>query len=240
MPEQPRGTAGRIFAVVGAESTGKSTLAEALALRLADDTGLSCTWVPETLREWCAREARTPRIDEQAAIADEQARRIDAAAATHDLVIADTTPLMTAVYQRQVFADRSLDAAALRWQRRCHLTLLTALDLPWQADGLQRDGPQVQVPVDSALRELLRIGDLPYAVVAGSGSRRLDSALDAIGGALRHLRAPRDGLQRRLLQRDAERAASESAWRGVCNNCDAPDCEHAAFRLRRVASLQGD
>jgi nicotinamide riboside kinase len=179
-------------------------------------------------------------LAEQPAIADEQARRIDAAAADHALVIADTTPLMTAVYQRLVYDDRSLDAAALRWQRRCQLTLLTALDLPWQADGLQRDGPQVRAPVDSALRELLGQGELPYAVVTGTGPRRLESALDAIGAALRHLRAPRDGLQRRLQLRDADRAASESAWRWVCKHCDAPDCERAEFRLRRAASLQGD
>ena len=63
-----------------------------------------------------ARPAR-PRRDEQAALAAEQSRRIEAAAAAHDIVIADTTALMIAVYSEQVFGDRSLYAAAEAWQR---------------------------------------------------------------------------------------------------------------------------
>jgi hypothetical protein len=47
------------------------------------------------------------------------------------------------------------------------LTLLTALDLPWVADGLQRDGPHVREPVDDVLRELLLANALPFAVIGG-------------------------------------------------------------------------
>ncbi|MFO1269552.1 MAG: hypothetical protein U1F67_24040 [Rubrivivax sp.] len=43
------------------------------------------------LRAWCESERRTPRRDEQRAILLEQHRRIDAAAATHDVVVCDTT-----------------------------------------------------------------------------------------------------------------------------------------------------
>ena len=45
-------------------------------------------------------------------------------------------------YSVQVFSDASLNARAAAAHRRCHLTLLTALDLPWRADGLQRDGAE--------------------------------------------------------------------------------------------------
>ncbi len=170
----------RVIAVLGAESTGKTTLAAALAGRLAADTGLRCTWVAEWLRGWCEREGRTPRIDEQAAIAAEQHRRIAAAAAGHDLVVADTSALMTAVYRRLVFGDASLDEAAVRLHRRdVHLTLVTALDLPWQADGLQRDGPQVRAPVDALLRTLLHAHRVPWVLVGGRGDARLDAALAA-------------------------------------------------------------
>jgi hypothetical protein len=70
----------------------------------------------------------------------------------HDVVVCDTTALMTAVYSHTVFGDDSLDASpCLCKQHRTlvSLTLLTALDLPWVADGLQRDGPQVREPVDT-------------------------------------------------------------------------------------------
>lgn len=221
--------AGRVLAIVGAESTGKSTLAETLAQRLAQDTGWRCTWVPEYLREWCEREGRTPRADEQAGIADEQARRIDTAAATHDVVVCDTTPLMTAVYHHQVFGLEDLDAAALAWQRRCDLTLLTALDLPWLADGLQRDGPHVREPVDARLRRMLIGAGVPFVVVSGQGDARLEAAVNAVSPLLLAGNPPRSGLFSRLAQRDA----AQPQWRWVCDTCDLPDCEHAALRQRR-------
>jgi nicotinamide riboside kinase len=218
-----------IFAIVGAESTGKSTLAKALAVRLTQATGWRCTWVPEYLREWCEREGRTPAVHEQDAIAAEQARQIEAATTGHDIVIADTTPLMTAVYHRQVFGDASMDAAAVDWQRRCALTLLTALDLPWLADGHIRDGEQVREPVDAMLRTALVTAGLPFVVVGGTGNARVEAALDAVAPYLRRSDAPTLGLFTRL----AEREAAQPEWRWACESCDEPDCEHAALRLRR-------
>jgi nicotinamide riboside kinase len=174
---------GRI-AIVGAESTGKSTLARELSAALAV-RGLRVARVDEHLREWCDRHARTPRADEQAAILREQHRRIDAAAAVHDVVVCDTTGLLTAVYSRLLFGDGSLEAEAAAWQRGCAATLLTALDVPWVADGLQRDGPHVREPVDSLLRAALAAHRLPYAVIGGAGPRRLQSALDALPSSWR-------------------------------------------------------
>ena len=153
-------------------------------LLIAREHGLRCAWVAEWLRGWCEREGRTPRADEQADIAREQQARIDALAATHDVLVCDTTAIMTAVYSRMLFDDASLDAYAVAEHRRCSLTLLTALDLPWIADGLQRDGPQVRVPVDAAIRQLLQAHGLPWVRIAGQGSARLDAAFDAVAPLL--------------------------------------------------------
>lgn len=172
------------IAIVGAESTGKTTLARALAERIAVRTGLASTWVGEVLREWCDREGRTPRRDEQASIAREQQRRIDASAASHRVVVCDTTALMTAVYSRLIFDDGSLEAWAIEAHRASAITLLTALDLPWTADGLQRDGPQVRSPVDALVRGTLATYGLRWALVAGQGEARVASAFDAVATAL--------------------------------------------------------
>jgi nicotinamide riboside kinase len=168
-----------LVAIVGAESTGKTTLAAALAERLASETARRVAWVPEVLREWCEHTGRTPLVHEQASIMRAQHERLNAAAETHEVVVCDTTALMTAVYSRIVFGDRSLDERAVALHRRTGLTLLTALDLPWVADGLQRDGPQVREPVDNALRELMNANGIGYAIVAGSGDARLQNALAA-------------------------------------------------------------
>jgi nicotinamide riboside kinase len=211
-----------LIAIVGAESTGKTTLAAALAPRLARDSGLRVAWVPEVLREWCTHMGRTPQAQEQAALVRAQHERIGAAAATHDVVVCDTTALMTAVYSRYVFGDRSLEARAATLHRRVAHTLLMALDLPWTPDGLQRDGPQVREPVDGMLRELLGTHGLPWSLVGGSGRARLETAVDAVAPLLRTLAGARSGLFTRLQQRNAEPAAR--SWR--CENCDDAACEH--------------
>jgi len=216
-----------VIVIVGAESTGKTTLAPALAARIAADTGLACTHVDEVLRRWCERAGRTPRIDEQRAIAQAQQDQISAEAATHEVVVADTSALMVAVYSRLVFGDRSLDdwAAGEHAAVAAH-TLVTALDLPWVDDGLQRDGPHVRVPVDTTLRELLAAHGIHWSLVSGSGDTRVASAFDAVAPLLRSRAAPGSGVFTRLAERDA----AMPAWRWVCEKCDVPDCEHVALR----------
>ncbi len=226
------------IAIVGAESTGKTTLAAALAQRLAADTGLRVAWVPEVLRQWCARTGRTPRVHEQASILLAQHERIDAAAATHDLVVCDTTALMTAVYSRLVFGDRALDERAAALHRRSvSTTLLTALDLPWVGDGLQRDGPHVREPVDNALRELMHAQGIAFAVVGGQGEQRLAQAMAAVLPLRRDPASAarpagrRTGLFTELPGSAVQTAPSDRAW--SCECC-LPDQERALLRQRQA------
>jgi len=200
-----------VIAVLGAESTGKTTLARGLVDTLAAQ-GRRVALVEEYLREVCLRERRTPRPDEQAAIAREQSRRIAEAAGSHDVVVADTTALMIAVYSQLLFSDDSLVTQAVAEQASHRLTLVTALDLPWLADGLMRDGEHVRAPVDALLRSALHEGRVDYSVVAGTGAQRLTNAERAVAAALRPLphSAPR--------------------WRHVCAECGDPDCERHLFK----------
>lgn len=225
---QPPSQAALRLAIVGAESTGKTTLARTLAPQLAQLSGLRVAWVPELLREWCDEAGRTPRADEQAAIAQAQQQRIEAAAAAHEVVVCDTTPLMTAIYSAYLFADTTLRPQAVELHRSNTLTLLMALDLPWVADGLQRDGPQVREPVDTLLRAWLQADGLPYSLVAGAGDARLQCALDAVAPLLRPRSLPGSGLFTRLAARNAEPAARH--WR--CECCDDPGCEQRLLQGR--------
>ncbi len=220
MPEPLR------IAIVGAESTGKTTLAAALAPRLSALTGLRATWVPELLREWCERFGRTPQVHEQAPLMRAQHERIEAAAATHGIVVCDTTALMTAVYSEIVFGDRSLHARAAALHARMAATLLTAGDIPWVADGLQRDGPQVREPVDALLRGLLQDHRLPYERVGGQGDARLECAVDALAPLLRGAVPGAAGLFTRLDERN--RDAASRRWQ--CDCCSVPECERALAR----------
>lgn len=232
----PRADGGALrIAIVGAESTGKSALAQALASRLDSDFGLRSACVGEYLREWCDARGRTPRADEQQGIAQEQQRRIELAAARPDVdvVLCDTTPIMISVYSELLFDDRSLDEFARPCQQAADATLLTALDIPWVADGLQRDGPHVRGPVDALVRARLVAWRVDWSLVAGQGDARVAAALDALRPLLRR-RAERDagaspdGLFGRLL--GSRSGPPGPAW--VCERCDDPACEHLARGAR--------
>jgi nicotinamide riboside kinase len=214
------------LALLGAESSGKSSLAQALQQHLSLHSTLRVARVDEYLREWCEQAGRTPQPHEQAAIAQQQHERMELAGRHTDLVLCDTTPLMTAIYSELLFQDASLYPMALAVQARMDMTLVMALDLPWVADG-QRDGPHMQAPVDQALRRRLRDAGLPYSVVSGQGVTRLQQALHALGPLLRGRLTPRDGLFSRLL---ARQHALGGTWR--CEHCDDPDCELASLQAQ--------
>lgn len=200
-----------VIALVGAESTGKTWLARALQAALVAE-GRRVALVDETLRSFCDTHGRTPRPEEQLGIARTQTRRIEAATLGQDLVIADTTALMTAVYSEIVFGDTGLYAEAEAAHRRCALSLLTALDLPWIADGLQRDGPQVREPVDRLVRSALQRSGVAYAVVAGLGEDRLRAALAAVQRAWQ-------------LHTRPDAPATTPRWHWHCERCGDADCE---------------
>ncbi len=233
-PSASTGAPALCVAVLGAESTGKTTLAQGLAQALAQSSSgapaggatgeatapLRTAWVPEVLRQWCDEQGRTPLAHEQAAILQLQHAHIDAAARNHDLVVCDTTGLMTAVYSALIFGDQALHTSAVRLHRRMALSLLTALDLPWVPDGHQRDGPQVREPVDQAIRALLLQHALPFAVIGGSGPARLQQALAAVAPLLRQRAVP-TASGAGLFTRLATSGAAAGGW--SCECCgDAP------------------
>ena len=222
-----------VIALLGAESTGKTTLARSLRTALASPA-CRVAVVGEYLREFCDARGRTPLRAEQQHIADEQTRRIEAAAADHDIVIADTTALMIAVYSDQVFGDTSLYADAQTAHARCDLTLLTALDIAWQADGLQRDGPQVREPVDARVRAALGRAGAGYAVVSGSGSARSESALASVRRAMHPPAEVMEGDadENADTDTDTDVSADPARWHWHCDRCGDADCERRALLPR--------
>ncbi|MCY7319880.1 MAG: ATP-binding protein [Ramlibacter sp.] len=211
-------------ALVGAESTGKTQLAGELAVQLRLQ-GKQVAVVDEALRRWCEREGRAPRPAEQLPIAQEQESRVDLAShgdgVANDIVIADTTALMVAIYSGMLFEDGELLRFALERQRRYDVTLLTGLDLPWVADGLQREGPLARDRVDAQLRDLLTAGGISFRVVYGEGETRVANALAALGSAPQTLGDPIA----------AEAQSRPRRWQWNCDKCSDPGCEHRLFTL---------
>ena len=221
-------------AVLGAESTGKTTLALALVRALEpilSKQGIRAVAVPEKLREWCDEHGRTPAAHEQVQIASAQADRIFSL--DDSWVFADTTPLMTAVYSDHLFQDPSMYPFALEKQARFDVNLVMGLDVAWTADGIQRDGAHVREPVDSLIRKALTQANLPFKVIYGQGDVRLNNALMALREALSK-RFPDNAADAVLNTSEQQRQDSQyglnkgtMAWR--CDLCSDADCEHKLF-----------
>jgi nicotinamide riboside kinase len=166
--------------LVGGESTGKSTLAAHLAARRG---GVVAT---EALRDFVDRTGRPPRIDEQRGIFLEQIERTGAAvteahAQESGFVLSDPAPLMTAVYSAVYFADDTLTAeAAAHANETFDLLLWCRPDLPWVADGPQRDGPDERIRADELLARMLPALAVPHREVTGLGEVRTRTAIDAV------------------------------------------------------------
>lgn len=160
----------RRIAILGAESTGKSTLADALARRYGT------LWVPEYLREFVDVQGRVPHEDDQPGIARTQLAREDAMAArpaARGFLFCDTTPLMTAVYSRIYWGRVPPALLALEAAHGYALTLVAAPDLPWVPDGLMRDSDEVRQRVHAQLVAVLAARGIPYVLVEGELEERV-------------------------------------------------------------------
>lgn len=167
--------------LLGGECTGKTALAAALAERI--DTQRVHV-VPEALREFTRQTGRPPVISEQDAIWLRQMELLaDARQSSEieDLVVCDPAPLMTAVYSVQYFDDYSLLAPALEATDPADVLVLCSPDIPWEPDGIQRDGPAARRRTHDLLRELVLPAVHNELVVAsGPLHQRVTQVMDAL------------------------------------------------------------
>ena len=155
--------------ILGAESSGKTMLAEALAKHF--DT----IWVPEYLREFVDTHQRVPREDEQLLIAKTQVQRErEYALRAKAWLFCDTSPLMTAVYSRHYFKYTDPALEQLEQAHTYDFTIVTAPDFPWIADGLQRESTAVRQRIHEQLLDILDEREIPFLLVEGSLKDRVE------------------------------------------------------------------
>lgn len=161
----------RRIALVGPESSGKTTLARQLAREL------QAPWVPEFARPWFAASAATDyTLDDVVAIARGQLALEDELAAGADWLVCDTTALVCIIWAEVRFGCCP-DMLRALWQPQQyahHLLLLP--DLPWQPDPL-RENPLDRDALLLRYRAALDAAGVAYTPVSGLGDARLAAAL---------------------------------------------------------------
>lgn len=161
-----------VVALVGAECSGKTTLATRLAVDFHGRV------VPECLRQFVIEMGRTPEASEQRMIMRRQIELEDvarrAAQATGErIVVADPAALMTAVYSVAYFDDDSLIAEAVEHQDAYDITLWCDTDLQWVADGDQRDGPAYRDKVHGIISDVTSANGVDVHLVSGPVDQRI-------------------------------------------------------------------
>jgi HTH-type transcriptional repressor of NAD biosynthesis genes len=165
--------------VLGAESTGTTTLARDLARHYG------CEWVPEYGRTFCEhRLARAATIawsaDDFRHIAQRQQADEDAAArCSGRLLICDTDALATSIWQERYLGTTSPELARLAAARSYVLYILTGDDIPFVQDGT-RDGEHIRGWMTERFRQALQARTEPWIEVRGSRYERLAAAVARI------------------------------------------------------------
>ncbi len=169
------------IAILGAESSGKSQLASALARQYQ-----SC-WVPEYLREFVDARQRPPHEHEQLQIAQIQLEREQRVAeqgeaAGQQWLFCDTTPVMTLLYSQHYWnrVPVELEQLTADHAARYALTLVTAPDGLWVPDGLQRESAIVQQTIHALLLTRLTMLDISWQLVTGTLAQRLQQVQQAL------------------------------------------------------------
>jgi NadR type nicotinamide-nucleotide adenylyltransferase len=160
--------------VTGAESTGKTTLARALA------STFGAAWVPEYARDYLEGKGHALSHEDVEPIARGQMAAEDAARTGSGLLILDTDLVSTAVYARHYFdaCPPWIERAAR--ERRADLYLLLHPDVPWVADGSQRARPEARPELHERFRTTLGATGASVVDVRGSWAEREQIARKAI------------------------------------------------------------
>lgn len=175
LPPPARAWYARRVVVVGAESTGTTTLAGDLA------NALGTVWVPEYGREYSEVKMRgldpVWRTEEFTAIAREQNRREDAAArGCNQVLVCDTDSFATRLWHRRYMGSDSPQVAALSSERKADLYLLTGDEIPFVQDGL-RDGEHIRHEMHRWFEQALDAQSVPWMLLRGGREERLKAAL---------------------------------------------------------------
>lgn len=177
----------RRVVLIGAESTGKTTLARILAERYGTE------WVPEYGREYWERrvaglalDAPLPpwSSDEFRAIAAEQQRREDEAArSANRVLLCDTNAFATGTWHERYLGRRDEGVDEIGRRGRADLYLLTEPDFPFVQDGW-RDGESVRDWMHARFVERLAALPTPMVRLHGPLDDRIAQASAAIDALL--------------------------------------------------------
>jgi NadR type nicotinamide-nucleotide adenylyltransferase len=167
------------IAVVGPESTGKSTMSEFLA------NHYHTVWVPEFAREYCEKLTDAPTWqDEINMFYGQLALEEEYLPKANKLLICDTTFITVKIWSDYTFGRSPQEVLDELPKHPYELYILLDIDLPWEEDPL-RDFPHLREHFMEVWHKELKELNANYVTVSGAGDDRYQKAVAAIDAFLK-------------------------------------------------------
>ncbi len=162
------------IAIVGPESTGKSTLSQFLA------NHYNTAWVPEYAREYCSKltEACTWQ-DEINMFHGQLALEKQLLPAANKILICDTTFITIKIWSEHIFGKAPQEVIDALPNHPYDFYLLMDADIPWEDDPL-RDFPHLRDHFMEIWHKELQDLNANYVVVSGTNTERRKNAIQSI------------------------------------------------------------
>lgn len=162
------------IAIVGPESTGKSTISQQLAKHY------NVPWVPEYARYYCASLTSDCTLQDEINMFHGQVALEDSVLAMTEteFLICDTTFLTVKIWSDEILGQTPPIVLDALETRTYDFYVLLDIDLPWQEDPL-RDFPHMREHFMNIWHKELKTLNANYVVVGGI-ENRLENAINAI------------------------------------------------------------
>lgn len=162
------------IALIGPESTSKSTLSEELAKHY------KTVWVKEYAREYLKTINRKYVLDDILNIAQEQLQQEQKLLSqANKFIFVDTELIISKVWCEDVFNTCPDWITENLLKHQYDLYLLTYPDLPWEADPL-RENPNRREFFFNWYEKELKAINANYAIIKGLGKERLKNSIKSI------------------------------------------------------------
>lgn len=166
------------IAIVGGESTGKSTMSAYLARHY------NTVWVPEYAREYCEKLTEPPTWQDEINMFEGQLVLEESLSAqANKILICDTTFITVKIWSDHIFGQAPQQVVDELSRRHYDFYLLLDIDLPWEDDPL-RDFPDKREHFMQVWHQELKALNANYVLISGLGQERYDSAVRAIDNFL--------------------------------------------------------
>lgn len=168
------------IAIVGPESTGKSTLSKTLASHL--DTVV----VPEFAREYCKGLNRNYTLEDEINIFHGQLllEKQMTPFARNNILLCDTMVLNVKIWCDHLFGYTPESILSKLENQSYDLYLLMDIDLPWEDDEL-RDFPNLRSHFMEVWHKELKGIDANYTLISGLGDQRFQNAVAVVNSFLK-------------------------------------------------------